>query len=200
MIRFFALVLLMVFMPAVSLAAEIGRIQLNDREVILFDDNTWKYAEPSAAAASGECKEVKSEKLPLSLCLDANVWTLTNLGGEAELQFKLKAQELYLLVITEKTFIEMPALKQAVITNAQNASGFTKVKVLADTPAIIDKHSFGKLTYTTTVDGVNITYDNYYSNVGNTGSFQFVFFAGREEFDSLKGRIAEVVRTIKVSR
>lgn len=181
-----------------SISGELGRVEVDGRTVILHDDKTWEY-DGEAPVVADNCTKVASEVLPISLCLDAGKWTFANLGGEAEIKLKLKSKELYLLVITEKTVIKLKDLKNAAISNAQQASGLTKVKTLNDGSTILDGHGFGRIDYTTTVDGIDITYANYYSSFEDKGSLQFVFFAAREEFENFSGEISEAVASFELA-
>jgi hypothetical protein len=187
---------------AISLAnaAEIGRVEIDGVEVILLDDNTWQYANDGPVAKAGPCTSVESEILPVSLCLHDGKWGFANLGGDAEIKLKVNDEELYLLVITEKTVIKLPDLKKAALGNAQSASGLTKVQVIEDGSAIIDGHGFGKLVYATKVDGIDITYANYYTSFPDEGSLQFVFFAATDQFPDMKDLISEAVSSVKVSK
>jgi len=178
-------------------ADEVGRIELNGRQVILQDDFTWAYGS-NAAKVAENCTTVSSEVVPVSVCLDPNKWTFANLGGNAEHKLGLKGKELYLLIITEKQVLPISTLKKAAITNAQNASGLTKVETLSESAALIDGHGFGQIDYATTVDGVKITYGNYHSSFEGKGSVQLVFFAAQGEYDGFKSEIAEAIAGVKI--
>ena len=181
-------------------AAELTRFTFDGKEIILFDDKTWEFADNTPATAAPDCEVVNSEKLPISICLNPEIWTFATLSGDHEVAVKVKDRELYLLMITEKQFIETGAFKKAIIANAQNVSGLTKVQTLAEESVVLDLYNFGRLVYTTKVDGLPVTFDNYYSNIKDKGSFQFVFFAGRDDFESHKQTIADAVGGIKVTR
>ncbi|MCB1386902.1 MAG: hypothetical protein KDJ80_13295 [Nitratireductor sp.] len=178
-------------------AAEIGRVEIDGRLVILNDDNRWEYAS-EAPAVSADCTDVASEVVPVTLCLDPEKWTFADLGGEAEIKLRLKKSELYLLVISEETEIDIPALKKAAITNAQSASGLTKVKTLSDGAASLDGHEFGKIEYATNVDGIDISYANYMSTFDGKGSVQLVFFTSNDLFDEMQSDITEVIAGVKI--
>lgn len=181
-------------------AAELTRFTFDGKEIILFDDKTWEFTENAKSPSTANCEIVSSEKLPISICLNPDIWTFASLSGDHEASVKLKDQELYLLIITEKQFIEINAFKGAIITNAQNVSGLTKVKTLADESKTIDLYNFGRIVYTTKVDGLPVTFDNYYSNIKGKGSFQFVFFAGADDFDNHKQAITDAIGGIKITR
>lgn len=189
---------LAVFSTSSALAAEIGKIQLNGRQVILNDDFTWSYGS-DAPSVKPDCTDVGSEVVPLLICLDPGKWTFANLGGEAEHKLGLKGQELYLLFITEKTELSVASLKKAALSNAQDASGLSKVKTLLDQVALFDGHEFGVLEYATTVDGIDITYANYLTSFGDEGAAQFVFFAATNQFDGFRQVISEAMAGVAIT-
>jgi len=184
----------------VALAGEIGRVEVDGRMIILMDDNSWQYATGASASSNNSCKDVSSKVLPVSVCLNEDVWGFASLGGNAEIKLKVNVQELYLLVITEKTVIALPDLKKAAIANAQSASGPTEVETIEDGSAVIDGHTFGRLVYTTTVNGIDITYANYYTSFPAKGSLQLVFFAGADQFPDMQELIGEAVSAVTVGK
>ncbi|MEZ5872661.1 MAG: hypothetical protein R3D32_12630 [Nitratireductor sp.] len=183
-----------------ALSDEMGRVEVNGRMVILNDDNTWQFASDDGSARPANCTEIKSEVVPVSVCLDPEKWTLANLNGAEEHGFRHKEHDLYFLMITEKTVIEKPALKKAAITNAQSAAGLNKVNVLEDDAASVGGYPFGHIVYNTIVDGIDITYANYYTSFPDVGSLQLVIFTGAKEFNGIVPVISEVIAGIDVNQ
>lgn len=181
-------------------AAELGTAIFNGKRVILSDDGTWKYANPETAAANGDCTPVSSELVPFSICLNSSDWTNANLGGGHEHSIKHKKHELYLLVISESVFIKMPALKSALLENAKSAAGLNKVNVFEEENTQIDGHPAGRIVYQTKISGIDITYENFYTNFKDTGSLQLVFFAAKSQFESLRPLIRDAMSTVKLNR
>lgn len=178
--------------------AELGVTVFKGKKIILDDDGTWQYENRDSQNQSTNCTTLSSDVVPYSICLSEDNWTFADLGGESEITLKHKDHELYMLTITERIVHEMPVLKKAAISNAQAASGLTKVNVLEDKPVTIDDHDFGKLVYRTKVDGIDITYANFYSNFEDIGSIQLIFFAGSGQFDDLRSSIDHAVSKITV--
>ncbi|MEZ5792047.1 MAG: hypothetical protein R3D34_15145 [Nitratireductor sp.] len=183
-----------------ALAGEVARVEVNGRMVILNDDNSWEFASDTGATRPSNCTEIKSTVVPVSVCLDPDKWTLANLNGAEEHGFRHKEHDLYFLMITEKTVIEKPALKKAAITNAQSAAGLNKVNILKDDSASVGGYPFGHIIYNTLVDGIDITYDNYYTSFPDQGSLQLVIFTGAKEFDAAAPVISEVIAGMNVSQ
>ncbi|MFZ1814527.1 MAG: DUF3157 family protein [Rhizobiaceae bacterium] len=186
-------------LPLSALSAEVGRVELDGRTIILNDDNSWEYA-GDVAERPANCTSISSKVVPVSVCLDPDSWTLANLNGAEEHGFRHKEHDLYLLMITEKTVIERPSLKKAAITNAQSAAGLNKVNVLEDDSASVDGYPFGRIVYNTIVDGIDITYSNHYTSFEDTGSLQIVIFSGAAQFDSIRPVISEVIAGITVDQ
>ena len=179
-------------------ADELGRVRINGSEAILYDDNTWEYAGEEASAPDN-CTEIDSAVLPVSVCLDPDKWSLANLNGAEEHSFKLVSDELYILLITEKTVVEMDALKGAIISNAQKAAKLNKVETLEDDSAVVDGHTFGHVVYKTVVDSIRATYENYYTNFPGKGTLQIVaFVTNSDQFENLRPNIAEVIAGVSI--
>lgn len=181
-------------------ATEIGRAVLDGREIILMEDQTWAYANPEAAGSSDDCVRISSEIVPFALCLNPDEWINANLEGDTERSIKHKVHDLYIMMITERLFIERSALKKAVIGNAQNAAGLEKVVVTTDTEVVHDSLEFGKLIYKTKVSGIDVTYQNLYTSFEDIGSLQLVFFAGSGQFDDLVPFMDKAIASIDIGQ
>ena len=179
-------------------AAELGKGVFQGRTIILSDDGTWRYANPESATASGDCTTLTSEVVPFSICLSGDSWAYTDGGGESEFFLQNKQQELYMMLITEKVFIELSALKSAIVSNAQSVSGLTRVKVLEDEQTTVDGHPFGSIDYQTNIDGIDFSYRNLYSNFEGIGSMQLLFFSHREQFESAQASINQAVSAVRI--
>lgn len=186
-------------------ADEIGRAQFNGREIILHDDNRWEYApedaqqKASSAAAAEDCQRIASKVLPVSICLDGGSWAFATLEGSHEQGFRVKDTEHYMMLITEEDYFPLKTLRDAIVTNAQNAAGLQKVDILVDGTAELNGSSFGHIVYRTTIDGLDITYDNYYSGLEGKGSLQYIFFAETPEYDSYVPMIEQAAAGITVA-
>lgn len=152
----------------------------------------------SRNAAPTDCETLRSEVLPVSVCLSDQVWALGNTEGEKEMSFRRKDNEHYMLVITEKDFFPQEKLREAILINAQNAAGLKKVQVIEDTKASLDGEEFDRIVYRATIDGLDITYDNYYRGLDGKGSVQFVFFSLTDEYQAFKPVIEETVQSVQV--
>lgn len=191
-----------------SLAGEIGRAQFEGREIILYSDKLWEYASeasevavsktPSVPPAEG-CQKIASEVLPVSICLDGNAWAFATLEGSHEQGFRVKDTEHYMMLISETDYFPLKTLRDAIITNAQNASGLLKVKILSEGTAELDGGTFGRVVYQTVIDGLDVTYDNFYLGIEGKGSLQYIFFAETPEYEGYVPMIEQAAAGIAVA-
>lgn len=184
--------------PVAALSAEIGRVELDGRSIILNDDNTWTYADSGSGPSAAACTRIDSTALPVGVCLDPAIWERAELGGAPEHSFKVKNAERYLMLITEKDFFPNPTLRDAILKNAQSAAGLEKVKILDEGEELIGGAKFSRIVYRTVVDGLDVTYSNHYTGFVGKGSVQFVFFAESADNEAFAPEMAKVVSALVV--
>lgn len=194
---FLAATLAATLVTGAALAAEMGRVKIDGRTIIIHDNNTWTYSAEEAAAVPSNCTTMASEIVPVSICLDPDEWTRTELSGDNEYELKRKGIEHYMIMITEKAELQPTALKEAILENAQNAAGLAKVETIAETSVVADGQTFEKIVYRTDVDGLDITYTNYYTMFPGSGSMQIVFFALTDDNVNYEPFIEQVAASIK---
>lgn len=181
-------------------AAEIGRVTVDGRTIILHDDQSWTYAAEDAVSVPDNCTTIESEIVPVALCLDPEEWTRTELSGDNEYELKRKSAEHYMLMITEKAELEPAVLKRAILSNAQEAAGLAKVDTIDESSMLVDGQTFDKIVYRTDVDGLDITYTNFYTMFPGSGSMQIVFFALTNENADFESFIEQVAASIEVTQ
>jgi len=193
--------LIFVGTQAPGFAAEIGRVTVDGNLVILHDDKTWEYAggEEKKVTVPKNCVEISSKILPVSVCLDPDAWALGGLGDDYEHSFYNKEHDMYVGLITEEKVVEKKALRDAILTNAQHASGLNKVKTFEDSSASLSGHEFGKLVFRAISDGVDATFANYYTSFQGKGTLQIVAFAISDEFEKITPVIDEVIASVKIA-
>lgn len=148
----------------------------------------------------GACETIDSQVLPVSICLDEAVWSLGNTEGEKEHSFRRKDHEHYLLVITEKDYFPQKTLRDAILVNAQNAAGLKKIEVRNELTANVGGRIFDRIVYRASIDGLDVTYDNYYLGLEGAGSVQFVFFSLTDEYEAFKPVIEQTAQGIAVKQ
>jgi len=181
-----------------AIAAEQGRVQFNGREVILFDDNTWKFSTDAVSNANNDCILIKSTTLPVTICLDDTIWKNGDSNDAAELSFATKDETLFLLVITETDEVQLDPFEKAIIANAQSAAG--KVPVEVKFKERLDAHSleWGRMVYDADIEGLKIRYENYFTTIKGKGSVQFVFYTTPEQYTAASVQIGKASKNIGV--
>ena len=182
-------------------AAETGRVELDGREVILFDDNTWRFAsdtDTDLSSANDDCVEIKSKALPVSICLDESVWKLGDGDGPGEFSFTTKDNNLFLLMITEKAEIPLKAFEKAIVANAQKASGLRPVEVIKKERIDALGVEWGRMVYNADIDGLIIKYENFFTTLKDKGSVQFVFYTTPNNYEAASREIDRATKKIVI--
>ncbi len=194
--------LLVGFLMPQTMAAEIGRAQLNGREIILSHDKTWKYATGSNGAnvssSNDDCVRIKSKTLPVSICLNEDIWKLDRAVGDAEFIFSTKDGNLYLMMVTETIEIPLKALERAIITNAQRAAGLKLIEVAVKERLDAVGLKWGRMVYTASIEGLIITYENRFTTIKGKGSVQFVFFSTPDKYKAAGSEIQKATKQITI--
>ncbi len=180
------------------IAAEKGRVQLNGREVILFDDNTWKFSSDAVSSANKDCVLIKSTTLPVNICLDETVWKNGDSNDAAELSFVTKDEALFLLVITETDEVQLDAFEKAIVVNAQSAAGKKPVEVKSKER--LDAHGleWGRMVYDADIEDIKIRYENYFTTIKGKGSVQFVFYTTPDHYSVASLQIGKASKNIGI--
>lgn len=181
----------LILLSTITLKAQINAITETGDEVILFDNNTWVYANDSLISKKdSEIKmnhkkftknkrstfTVKSKKGNIGICINPKDWSYTKpKNNEAvEYQFKRRNKDLYGMLITEKTEIPIETLKKAAILNAKNSS--TDLKLINEEYRIVNGMKVIMLEMNATVQGMKFTYIGYYYSNAQ-GSYQILTYS-----------------------
>ncbi len=199
--RILPLILLLALFSVQAYAGEKGRVELDGREIILFDDNTWRFAgETAKSSDDDDCVVIKSKSLPVSVCLDEAVWKLGNANNAAEFTFSTKDESLFLMVITEKAEIPLKAFEKAIVTNAQNAAGLKPVEVAKNERIDAFGIEWGRMVYNADIDGLIIKYENFFTTIKDKGSVQFVFYTTPANYAGASIEIKKATKNISVGK
>jgi hypothetical protein len=190
-------------MIGLASAAEIGRVDLNGRTLIIDDTGTWKYAEQSAAvdSACSDGQLMKSRKLDLSVCV-REPWIIDDKSGaEFEIKFTDHDDEIFAGLITERSNLPLKMLEYAILTNAADATGVRKkdIPVIKKSKIKINGVEWSYIEYNVDFKGAKFTFGNYYISLGETGAVQAVFWCSKAYFDKNRKIIEDAAMTLKVS-
>jgi hypothetical protein len=171
------------------------------KDVVLYDDGTWQYAEDEDLKEEGKkvfipvsdtkytkpgsSKTVfKSERAGYSVWYDNIKWKKTSKFNEdQEAQFQLKNGDAYVMSIAEGVEIPIETLGDIAIKNAENAS--PNVRVTHKEYRNVNGTDVLHMRLEGTLQGINFIYYGYYfSNKG--GSVQLVGYTSANLFDKYK--------------
>lgn len=178
-------------------SAEIGKVDVNGKEIILMDDKTWKYS-GAVADSVVPCSVVKAKTFPISLCLADDSWTKADVNDEAEMQFKLLDDTLYGMVIVDGSQLTNRAFKKQILNNAKAAAGKSPVNIIAESSSVIGGKKLSKIQYQLMLGELNVTYINYYGGIKGKGALQLIFFMETALVNEKLPDIAEVLAKVEI--
>lgn len=197
--NFFLLIFLLIVFCGTS--AQINAITDNGKQVVLFDNGTWKYMKDST---SEDIKNdslkinplkfskpktanflVKSNIVNIGIYIDPNKWTFSlHRDNEVnpEYRFTLKNGDGYALLVSEKTPIDLESLKEIALINAQKAS--IDAKIISSEYRIVNNKKILCLKMTGTIKDIRFEYFGYYYSNEN-GTIQLLTYTSQKVFDNL---------------
>lgn len=199
--RFFlaALTFLIAF-PAFS---QIKAITETGDEVLLHEDGTWVYLSPpeeSVIESNERSYEkpdnasflVKSKITGTGIWLDPKEWTFNKAGEneDAEYFFEKKGEDLFGMLISERTEIPLETMRVIAFENAKSAAP----------DIIIEKQEFRivnglkvlLLQMTGTIQGIRFTYYSYYYS-DKAGTTQFITYTSENLFKDYRKQMEEML-------
>ena len=180
-------------------AQEVGRAEVDGRDVVLFENGAWRFAD-SEVVDGAECDgmvRINSPEVPLSYCLAETEWARESADGAFEAVYAHKQAELYLGVISERNTFTKEALREAIVSNARSAAGLGEVTVFdANLDVPIADEDWGYIKLGAEISGTDFIYWNYF--LPTTGkAAQFVFWSTaehEEDGDAISARVARTLR------
>ncbi|HLP71504.1 MAG TPA: hypothetical protein VK155_01290 [Bacteroidales bacterium] len=174
-------------------------------EVVLYKDGRWAYVnappdgnreiavnETMFSKNAASTFLVKSNKVNIGVWINPKDWIFSK-GAEnedAEYSFQKRDDDLYALLLTEKTPIPLETLKDIALENAK--------KVAAD--AMITSEEYRNvnglkilmLKMSATIQGIRISYMGYYYSNAN-GTIQFLTYTGENLAESFSPDIENLL-------
>lgn len=196
MIKFISVFLVAASISVSAFAGEIGKVDVNGKEAILMDDNTWKYS-GALADSVVPCSVIKAKEFPISLCLADDNWTKANVNDEAEMQFKLLDDTLFGMVIVDDSQLSNRSFKRQILNNAKVAAGKSPVNIIAESSSVIGGKKLSKIQYQLLLGELDVTYFNYYGGIKGKGAVQLIFFMETAFVSEKLPDIAEVLAKVK---
>jgi hypothetical protein len=192
----------MVLLGSAAMGAELGTVQFNGKDVILSDDNTWRYAE-DVAAKDGACDPadlLTSGTLTISACVAHAAWEAGEGTGAQEFVFFSKDGNVGFAVITETEYAPSAAYRDAIIAFAASAGGVKPedVKVFNERDETFNGKVWGVMRYQVTTGGNLLEFVNYRYSDPAFGSTQFIFWTLPELAQAGAPMAQKVMESVKV--
>ena len=174
-------------------------------EVILFEDGTWNYVNedylketeiPINPKNFEKDKKstflLKSKRIDLGFWLNPKIWSFKKAkSNEAtEYQLKLKKDDLYAMIISEKIEIPLESLKKIAIENGRSAA--PDLKLIKEEYRTVNGLKVLHLHMNGTVKGIKVSYSGYYySDEG--GTIQLVTYTSKNLFKAYKSKAEKLL-------
>jgi hypothetical protein len=187
---------------SLAVKAQTKALTENGREVILFDNGTWKYSEEGGIkSAAGDSIPVnttkftrpgsatflvKSNVLNVGVYINPGKWTFSphkDNETNPEYRFTMKSQEGYAIMVSEKTEINLEMMRQIALLNAQKAAWDAK-ETFAEYRTVNGKKILC-LKFEGTIKGIKFIYFGYYFSNAN-GTVQLISFTSQQFFDGVQ--------------
>ena len=186
--------------------SQIRALTESGREVLLFENGTWKYSQDSVnnlsdkidsiatnsnsfSKTTAETFLVKSNIFNVGVYLDPSKWTFSfhkDNEKNPEYHFTMKSADGYAMMITERTPIGLENMRQIALVNAQKASIDAK-ETVAEYRMVNNKKVLC-LKIQGTISGIKFTYLGYYYSNEN-GTIQLVCYTTQKFFDGLQNEL-----------
>jgi hypothetical protein len=196
------LALSLLLLASTSFAAELGRTHFNGREIVLSDDNTWRYSDEAAAttpaapatttttttttdtaaAGTGSCPAddlARSSVVTMSLCVAHADWDAGEKSGDQEFVFFSKDGLAGAAVVPENVVVTSGQYRSGILTVAAQAAGVGvgQVQVLEESQVEYGGVTWDKMRYQVTIQGTLLEYLNFRRSTQGFGSVQVIFWS-----------------------
>ena len=192
-----------------AIAQEIRAITEDGKDVILHPNGTWHYAESETneSRTSSEPLQfvkpasathlIKGKRVKYGLWYDAKKWLVDQKTDNPSAEFELTHAEgdRYVLIIPERLQIPLQTLRVAAIANAKRIA--PDIQITFEETRIVNGHPILCLKMDATVQGIPITYYNYYYS-GKVGAIQIMTYTGQNLFAEYKSEMDDLLNGFEV--
>jgi hypothetical protein len=174
------------------------------KEVILYDNGTWKYINdkfndneiPTNSKPFVKSEEasflLKSSNLNVGFWLNPKKWIFKKavMNQDAEYEFQWKEGDLYGMAITEKVEIPLETLKTIALDNAKTFS--PDIRIVKEEYRKVNGIKVLLLQLSGTAQGIQFSYYGYYYSNSN-GTVQFITYTSQNLMDDYKNDCEEML-------
>ena len=202
----FFCVALLLFTFSMAQAQDTQATTSRGERVILHSDGTWSKAEDVPLMNGGNfttpaaAKTVlKGKNVKYSLAYDAAKWSIQPESSNADADYELvhSGGDGYAIIIAEKVVLSAEVLRQAAIANAREAS--PDAAIVHEDERTVNGNTIRCLKINGTVDGVPVSYYNYYYT-GKEGAVQIITFTGQDSLADYEKDFIDFLNGFAVSQ
>lgn len=189
---------------ALNATAQTKAITDNGKEVLLFENGTWKYLDDSAVAKVDSIVVnpqkfskspdanflVKSKVFNVGININPSKWAFVANKNEEkprEYQFTFKPNDAYAMLITEDIGVDLDQLRSLALLNAKKASA--DMKEVFSEYRMVNGNKVLCLELRGTVHGLKFVYLGYYFSNEN-GTAQLISWTFQKNYAQLKKELA----------
>ncbi len=186
-----------------SLKSQIKGLTESGREVALYENGTWKYITDSLRGNTDNSTElklnpnpffkiptatfmIKSKVFNVGVGINPAKWKFhTPDGGDEalEYQFSCKANDIYAMMLTEKTEIPLESMRNIALMNAQKAA--IDARIVHEEYRTVNDKKILCLELHGTIQDIRFVYLGYYFTNAN-GTIQLIGYTSEKLFDQNK--------------
>jgi hypothetical protein len=204
----FKVCFLMVWLTQMT-QAQINAVTSEGDKVILYSNGTWKYEKEDTAKTvvirTNKKKfekekdagfQITSKKINIGVWINPKEWNFEKSTGDdaSEFNFEKKGEDLFAMLITERTAMPLLTLKDMAIRNAKKAA--LDVKLINEEYRNVNGIDVLMLQMAGTIQGVKFTYLGYYYTSAG-GSSQFVTYTASNLFEHYKSDMEELLNGLE---
>jgi hypothetical protein len=175
------------------------------REVLLFSDGTWKYAdgpkEPAKSVAnakpSSATKLQKTMNGSFGIWFDPGKWKVSDSGPNESVEFRFNhvSGDGYAMVISERIAIPVSALKDFVLDSARRAA--PDAKIISEEKRTVNGHEVLCLKFEGTIKEIPFAYYGYYYS-GPAGTLQVITYTGQNLFAEFQKDFTDLLNGVEI--
>lgn len=200
-----SLIALIILLLPELIYSQINAITETGDEVILYKDGRWSYV----SGPPDENREiientteflkdtastflVKSNKLNIGIWINPKVWSFSKGGDgdDSEYTFQKRDDDLYALLLTEKTPIPVETLGNIAFENAKKVASDTKI--ITEEYRTVNNVKVLMIKMSATIQGIKISYMGYYYS-NEKGTIQFLTYTSENLAQSFSNEIETVL-------
>lgn len=190
-----------VTMASANDVVEMGRAEIDGREVVLLEDGTWRLADTAAADAQrcAGAAEVFMRIAPVSLCLDPATWIAEGQVNHHDAAFVTRdGPELYLGITVGWGDYNNETLRKAILDYARQASGLAELDVRDDEAVALDGADWRRVQFVGPSENGDFMFWNVF-RAGPYANVQLLFWTPAGEAEEAEDLVEKVLSSARMN-